>query len=104
MIYLVILVLAASLSIGRLWMLQRRQRSHLQTVDGFRAGWQALSEPANPEPAPQRRPAGQASQRVEVPRRKATPRAAHRRPEKLDPARRAAAKKRIAARRAARQF
>jgi len=103
-IYLVILVLAASVSIGRLWMLQRRQKSHLQTVDGFRAGWEALSEPANPAPAPERRPARRAPQRTDVSRRKATPRAAHRRPEKLDPARRAAAKRRIAARRAARQF
>ena len=103
MIYLVILVLAASVSIGRLWMLQHRQRSHLQTVDGFRAGWQALSEPANP-PVAERRAPRRAPQRTEVGRRKATPRAAHRRPEKLDPARRAAAMRRIAARRAARQF
>ena len=43
MIYLVILVLAASVSIGRLWMMQRRQRSHLQTVDGFRSSLQRLS-------------------------------------------------------------
>ena len=104
MIYLVILVLAASLSIGRLLMLQHRQKSHLQTVDGFRAGWEALSEPANPAPAPERRPARRAPQQIDVARRKATPRAAHRRPERLDPARRAAAKRRIAARRAARQF
>ncbi len=103
MVYLVILVLAASVSIGRLWMLQHRQKSHLQTVDGFRAGWQALSEPANP-PVIERRPTRGAPHRIEVARRKATPRAAHRRPEKLDPARRAAAKRRIAARRAARQF
>jgi hypothetical protein len=103
-IYLVILVLAASLSIGRLLMLQHRQKSHLQTVDGFRAGWEALSEPANPAPAPERRPARRAPQHIDVARRKATPRAAHRRPERLDPARRAAAKRRIAARRAARQF
>ncbi|MGH2751296.1 MAG: hypothetical protein ACRDK3_10585 [Actinomycetota bacterium] len=102
MIYLVILVLAASVSIGRLWMLQRRQRSHLQTVDGFRAGWQALSEPVNP--APERAPARRRPRRSEVPRRKATPRAVHRRTEALDPARRAAAKRRIQARRAARQF
>jgi hypothetical protein len=104
MIYLIILVLAASISIGRLWMLQHRQKSHLQTVDGFRAGWEALSEPANPAPAPERRPARRTPQRADVARRKATPRAAHRRPERLDPARRAAAKRRIAARRAARQF
>jgi len=104
MVYLVILVLAASVSIGRLWMLQHRQKSHLQTVDGFRAGWQALSEPANPAPVVERRPTRRAPQRIEVSRRKATPRAAHRRPERIDPARRAAAKRRIAARRAARQF
>jgi hypothetical protein len=104
MIYLVILVVAASLSIGRLWMLQHRQKSHLQTVDGFRAGWQALSEPANPAPVPARGPRRRAPNRTAAPRRKATPRAAHRRPEQLDPARRAAAKRRIAARRAARQF
>ncbi|MGH2698987.1 MAG: hypothetical protein ACRDJL_07300 [Actinomycetota bacterium] len=104
MIYLVILVLAASLSIGRLWMLQRRQKSHLQTVDGFRAGWHALSEPANPPPLPQRGSGRRSPHRIEATRRKATPHAAHRRPERLDPARRAAAKRRIAARRAARQF
>jgi hypothetical protein len=104
MIYLVILVVAASLSIGRLWMLQHRQKSHLQTVDGFRAGWQALSEPANPPLAPERSSRHRGPHRQETPRRKATPRAAHRRPEKLDPARRAAAKKRIAARRAARRI
>ncbi len=110
MIYLVILVLAASLSIGRLWMLQRRQRSHLQTVDGFRSSLQRLSEPANPTPAPARTPVRRrtearvaAPRRNASPRRKATPRSAHRRPEKLDPARRAAAKRRIEARRAARQ-
>jgi hypothetical protein len=104
MIYLVILVVAASLSIGRLWMLQHRQKSHLQTVDGFRAGWQALSEPANPAPAPARGSGRRTPNRTAAPRRKATPRAAHRRPEQLDPARRAAAKRRRAARRAARQF
>jgi hypothetical protein len=104
MVYLVILVLAASVSIGRLWMLQHRQKSHLQTVDGFRAGWQALSEPANPAPVVERRSTRHAPRHIGVSRRKATPHAAHRRPERLDPARRAAAKRRIAARRAARQF
>jgi hypothetical protein len=105
MIYLVILVLAASVSIGRLWMMQRRQRSHLQTVDGFRSSLQRLSEPATLDPV-RVRPAGgpqAAVRRNPAPRRIATPRMAHRRPEKLDPARRAAAKRRIEARRAARQ-
>ena len=105
MIYLVILVLAASVSIGRLWMMQHRQRSHLQTVDGFRSSLQRLSEPATlatvrAQP-PTRRKVG--VRRDPAPRRIAMPRMAHRRPEKLDPARRAAAKRRIEARRAARQ-
>ena len=105
MIYLVILVLAASVSIFRLWMLQRRQRSHLQTVDGFRSSLQRLSEPATPAPARARPASGRqrSVRRDPPPRRIATPRMAHRRPEKLDPARRAAAKRRIEARRAARQ-
>ena len=105
MIYLVILVLAASVSIGRLWMMQRRQRAHLQTVDGFRSSLQRLSEPATLAPIRPRQPARRkmAVPRDPAPRRIATPRMAHRRPEKLDPARRAAAKRRIEARRAARQ-
>jgi len=105
MIYLVILVLAASVSIGRLSMMQRRQRSHLQTVDGFRSSLQRLSEPATLAPIRAQQPARRkmAVRRDPVPRRIATPRMAHRRPEKLDPARRAAAKRRIEARRAARQ-
>ena len=105
MIYLVILVLAASVSIGRLWMMQRRQRSHLQTVDGFRSSLQRLSEPATLAPVRALQPARRKMvvRRDPAPRRIATPRMAHRRPEKLDPARRAAAKRRIEARRAARQ-
>ena len=105
MIYLVILVLAASVSIGRLWMVQRRQRAHLQTVDGFRSSLQRLSEPASLAPVRVRPADGPqvAVRRDPAPRRLATPRMAHRRPEKLDPARRAAAKRRIEARRAARQ-
>jgi hypothetical protein len=104
-IYLVILVLAASVSIGRLWMMQRRQRSHLQTVDGFRSSLQRLSEPAILAPVQARPPARRkvVVRRDPVPLRIAMPRTAHRRPEELDPARRAAAKRRIEARRAARQ-
>lgn len=105
MIYLVILVLAASVSIGRLWMVQRRQRAHLQTVDGFRSSLQRLSEPASLAPVRVRATDGPrvAVRSDSAPRRLATPRMAHRRPEKFDPARRAAAKRRIEARRAARQ-
>lgn len=104
MIYLVILVLAASMAIGRLWMVQRRQRSHLQTVDGFRESLERLSEPSKLSP-PLARPTSRppAARTGGAARRKAAPRLAHRRSEKLDPARRAAAKRRIEARRAAQQ-
>jgi hypothetical protein len=103
MIYLVILVLAASASIGRLWLLQRRERSHLQTVEGFREGWERLSEPTNPTPVVPREGRYVAIDSSGVPLRKATPRTPHRRPERMDPKRRAEAKRRLEARRAAMQ-
>lgn len=89
MVYLVILVLAASVAIGRLWLMQRRQRSHLQTVEGFRSGLERLAEPSTPVPGPRR-----TTGRVAAP-------TSNGRTLELDPARRAAAKKRIEARRRA---
>ena len=102
MIYLVILVLAASVSIGRLWILQRRGRSHLQTVDGFRTSLQRLSEPAQPASEPMRARARPRSLGGSASRRRVPP-PQRDRPTELDPARRAAAKKRIKARRATRR-
>lgn len=107
MIYLIILAVAASIAIGRLWLIQRRSRSHLQTVKGFQTGLRRLSEPNEVlTPTPER----------PTRRRKAPPQhgGRHRKPntahgritaqsKSLDPERRAAAKERIAARRAARQ-
>lgn len=92
MIYLVVLVLAASLAIGRLWLLQRRQRSHLQSVEGFRSGLEVLAPIA---PSSRRSgPRSTASSRNPKPTRDGRTR-------ELDPARRAAARQRIEARRKA---
>lgn len=92
MIYLVVLVLAASLAIGRLWLLQRRQRSHLQSVEGFRSGLDVLAPIAHPHRRPSRRSAATSE---------TSARTTNGRPQELDPARRAAAKERIKARRKA---
>lgn len=95
MVYLIVLALVASVAIGRLWLLQHRQRAHIQTVDGFRASLARLSDAGRPgfghhEPSPKRRPATRV--RTSGPAR----------PAPLDPTRREAAKRRIAARRASR--
>lgn len=96
MIYLVILVVASSLAIGRLWLMQRKQRSHLQTVDGFWNSLECLSE----DPAPrQQRPESPVVRRAR--RARGTLSEAPDRPQPIDPARRQAAKKRIEARRRA---
>jgi hypothetical protein len=95
LIYLFIMVLVAGTGIARLWMMQRRQRAHLETVDGFRMSLERISEQTRPRPHPGRR----------MPTR---PSGAHGRPRpvtrssSMDPARRAAAKRRIEARRRAR--
>ena len=95
MIYLVIMVLVAGTGITRLWLMQRRQRAHLETVDGFRMSLERISEQTRARPAGTRR----------APIR---PGSGHGRPRpvsrssSIDPARRAAAKRRIEARRRAR--
>ncbi|MFN2390200.1 MAG: hypothetical protein ABR575_11430 [Actinomycetota bacterium] len=90
--YLMIIVVVGMAGIARLWLLQRRQRGHLETVEGFRSSLEVLSE--------------QSSFYYHRPRRAAGPRSlagsAGRRPAPLDPARRAAAKRRLEARRRAR--
>ncbi|HEX2296372.1 MAG TPA: hypothetical protein VHN37_13830 [Actinomycetota bacterium] len=104
MIYLVIMFLVAGAGLFSLWLQQRRTRAHLDTVDGFRSSLEALS--AAPVVRPRRR-APQPSRRGSAPRRAAaaTPGrrdAPHRSaPSRLDPDRRAAARKRIEARRRA---
>lgn len=89
MTYLVIFMLVAGVGILSLWIHQRRQRSHLGSVDGFRKSLEKISardivisdEPnAHPVGAPKR------TSRLEP----------------LDPARREAARRRLEARRAIR--
>jgi hypothetical protein len=107
MIYLIILAVAASIAIGRLWLVQRRSRSHLQTVEGFQTGLRRLSEPNEVVVARRERPTRRRKAPPPQGRRHRKPRAGHGRvtaqSKSLDPERRAAAKERIAARRAARQ-
>ena len=100
MTYLVIMFLLAGAGILRLWLQQRRERSHKDSVDGFRAGLQAISSPS-PTPQLSSRPAGafrSASDRPSTRRAPATKSAASL---SLDPARREAAKRRLEARRRA---
>ncbi|MDP9224797.1 MAG: hypothetical protein M3P18_13290 [Actinomycetota bacterium] len=51
MVYLIIMILVAAAGLGRLWLIQRRQASHLTTVEGFRASLERLSEPAPTPPS-----------------------------------------------------
>lgn len=95
MIYLVIMVLVAGTGITRLWLLQRRQRAHLETVDGFRTSLERISEQTRARPAGGRRMPTRPTSAAGRPR-PAT------RGGSIDPARRAAAKRRIEARRRAR--
>jgi hypothetical protein len=103
MTYLVIMVLLAGAGIFRLWLQQRRERSHLDTVDGFKAGLEAISTPT---PRPSRVTPAPGRSRSERPMRTAAPatisasnRSISAGSTSLDPARREAAKRRLEARR-----
>ncbi|HEX3325893.1 MAG TPA: hypothetical protein VHV50_02750 [Actinomycetota bacterium] len=94
MVYLVIIVVIAGAGIGRLWWIQRRHATSLQTVDGFRSSLERLSaqqglSPDEPVAAP---PTVRSSALGDEPM--SDPYL-----EPLDPARRAAAKRRLEARR-----
>ncbi len=93
MVYLVIMFLVAAAGVASLWVQQRRQRAHLETVDGFRSSLERLSD----APVRGRRVRSDSP----APRRAAPARRPVTRHAPLDPARRAAAKKRIDARRRA---
>jgi hypothetical protein len=91
-VYLVIMVVIAIAGIGRLWLIQRRHATSLQTVEGFRSSLERLSANSEAsfvqsEPRPPRTP-DQKDMPVYDPYR-----------EPLDPQRRAAAKRRLEARR-----
>lgn len=91
MVYLGIFLLVAVAGIIALWWSQRRQRMHLRSVDGFRSSLERISTHHVAIPT------ASSNHRTEVVTR---PRDT-RRPEPLDPARREAAKRRLARRRAA---
>jgi hypothetical protein len=54
-VYLLIMVLVAGAGIARLWLLQRRQRALLQTVDGFRESLERISAQTRARPVGARR-------------------------------------------------
>ncbi|MGH2730305.1 MAG: hypothetical protein ACRDJI_06795 [Actinomycetota bacterium] len=93
MVYLVVVVVAALVGTTRLWLIQRRQRNHLVTVDGF---WESLEKISSDRP-PIRLPAPRMAPRMRTGSVRPV-----RGPAPLDPIRRDAARRRIAARRAAR--
>ena len=94
MVYLIILVVVAGVGIGRLWLMQRKHATTLQTVDGFRSSLERLSDQpvAPPGQSSLSRPSATGPVEPDDPSL-----AAYRKP--LDPERRAAAKRRLEARR-----
>ena len=93
MVYLVVIVAIAGAGIGRLWWIQRRHATSLQTVDGFRSSLERLSAQQGLSPD---EPVASPTVRSSAPRDES---AADPYLEPLDPARRAAAKRRLEARR-----
>jgi hypothetical protein len=90
LVYLGIFLLVAAGGIVGLWWSQRRQRMHLRSVHGFRSSLERISTRAVVIPGASRE------------QKEPTSSDGSRRPEPLDPARREAAKRRLAHRRAAR--
>lgn len=91
------MVLLAAAGITRLWLQQRRESARLDSVDGFREGLQKIAtQQVGREPITQKRP-------TRRPARRPVQMGSGMRPQPLDPARRDAAKRRIEARRRARQ-
>jgi hypothetical protein len=117
-VYLVIMFVVAALGITRLWIQQRRERAHLETVDGFRESLESIQPVFGPAPRAQRRSRSQRPRPAAATPAPATPaptapappvrhaarpmRSSIPRYKPLDPDRRAAAKRRLEARRKAR--
>jgi hypothetical protein len=93
-VYLIIMVVVAGLGIGRLWLMQRKHATTLQTVDGFRSSLECLSDQpaAPPRQSSLSQPSAASQFEPDDPSL-----SAYRQP--LDPERRAAAKRRLEARR-----
>jgi cell division protein FtsN len=90
-VYLLIMLAVAVVGIGSLLFQQRRQRAHLETVEGFQESLKAISPDAAPGPFRAARVSRRPARRDKVPGRPVT----------LDPARRDAARRRLEARRRA---
>ncbi|HYI45294.1 MAG TPA: hypothetical protein VE174_07535 [Actinomycetota bacterium] len=90
MIYLIIMVLVAVIGISTLFIQQRNQRAHMDSVEGFRASLQKIAPQA--APAPRRR--ARTGARPQPARRRTSGR-----PVPLDARRRAEARRRVEARR-----
>ena len=107
--YLVIMLLVAVAGVTRLYLMHRRERSQLDTIDGFREsldriGWHASPKRVTARPDIRARAVARstATERTVSRSHRATTRSSNRssgRATRLDPARRAAAKRRLEARR-----
>ena len=107
MIYLVIMFVVAAAGISRLWIQQRRERAHLETVDGFRESLESIQPVYSRSPRSERKAARSARPEqgpVSPPVRRAPRqmRSVIPRYKPLEPERRAAAKRRLEQRRKAR--
>ena len=91
MLYLAIFLVVAIAGIGALWVYQRRQRAHLNSVDGFRSSLARVSQ--GPALRPRISRAASEISRTTDGRERLQP---------LDPVRREAARRRLEQRRAAR--
>jgi hypothetical protein len=85
-VYLAIMFVVAAVGMTVLWVQQRRERSHLETVERFQSSMAKISPETGPRPAGTRKAV-----------RRESPGEANR----LDPARREAARRRLDARRRA---
>jgi hypothetical protein len=100
--------IVAAAGITRLWIQQRRERAHLETVDGFRESLESIQPVFAPAPRSERkarpaRPEAAPASPAPTVRRATRPiRTAVPRYKPLEPERRAAAKRRLEARRKAR--
>jgi cell division protein FtsN len=90
-IYLLIMLAVAVVGIGSLLFQQRRQRAHLESVEGFQQSLKAISPEAAPGPFSAARVSRRPAKSMKVPGRRVS----------LDPARREAARRRLEARRRA---
>jgi len=89
LIYLVMMMLVAGIGIGSLMMQQRRQRAHMESVEGFRNSLSKIAPEATPGPFRKKHAVARPRPRGRTPGR----------PVPMDARRRAEARRRLEARR-----